>query len=582
VRQLRTKIIIVLIVIGISLYFLYPTVKLATMSPAEREKMATEEPTKYDKLLKKSIKLGLDLKGGMHLVLEVDDSRLKSSEKKDVLDRALEVVRNRVDQFGVSEPVIQKEGTKRLIVQLPGLQDAERAKRLIGETAMLEWCLVRKQSEVAQVLRKLDEAFKQQAADSLVEVKQGKAATASADTSAKAKDSELAAKTDTTTLPRLAPLDSAMADSLTIPGQEETRFNVPLETVNKDKPFTSLLSSFYRDWILVKEENIPRVRRMLAKAEKLDVLPKDSKFIWFDDWVNMPEGGRGKFLFLVATDEVVTGRNLVNATPRPNPQAPNQLLVSFRFNRKGARELAKFTGKNVGRYTAIILDGKIKSYPVIKSKIPDGQGVIEGSFTDVEAKDLAIVLRAGALPAPLIIREERTVGPSLGADSIRQGLRAALYGFIVVVVFMIIYYKLSGLIASTALILNIIILLGLLAYLGAALTLPGIAGVILTIGMAVDANVLIFERIREELRKEKTVRSAIDAGYNRAFTTIFDANLTTLITAVVLWQFGTGPIKGFATTLSIGISASMFTAIVFTKLIYQLWMGNRQVQKLSI
>ncbi|OQX83751.1 MAG: protein translocase subunit SecD [Candidatus Latescibacteria bacterium 4484_7] len=581
-RQLRTKIIIVLIVIGISLYFLYPTVKLATMSPAEREKMATEEPTKYDKLLKKSIKLGLDLKGGMHLVLEVDDSRLKSSEKKDVLDRALEVVRNRVDQFGVSEPVIQKEGTKRLIVQLPGLQDAERAKRLIGETAMLEWCLVRKQSEVAQVLRKLDEAFKQQAADSLVEVKQGKAATASADTSAKAKDSELAAKTDTTTLPRLAPLDSAMADSLTIPGQEETRFNVPLETVNKDKPFTSLLSSFYRDWILVKEENIPRVRRMLAKAEKLDVLPKDSKFIWFDDWVNMPEGGRGKFLFLVATDEVVTGRNLVNATPRPNPQAPNQLLVSFRFNRKGARELAKFTGKNVGRYTAIILDGKIKSYPVIKSKIPDGQGVIEGSFTDVEAKDLAIVLRAGALPAPLIIREERTVGPSLGADSIRQGLRAALYGFIVVVVFMIIYYKLSGLIASTALILNIIILLGLLAYLGAALTLPGIAGVILTIGMAVDANVLIFERIREELRKEKTVRSAIDAGYNRAFTTIFDANLTTLITAVVLWQFGTGPIKGFATTLSIGISASMFTAIVFTKLIYQLWMGNRQVQKLSI
>ena len=581
-RQLRTKIIIVLIVIGISLYFLYPTVKLATMSPAEREKMATEEPTKYDKLLKKSIKLGLDLKGGMHLVLEVDDSRLKSSEKKDVLDRALEVVRNRVDQFGVSEPVIQKEGTKRLIVQLPGLQDAERAKRLIGETAMLEWCLVRKQSEVAQVLRKLDEAFKQQAADSLVEVKQGKDTTASADTSAKAKDSELAAKTDTTTLPRLAPLDSAMADSLTIPGQEETRFNVPLETVNKDKPFTSLLSSFYRDWILVKEENIPRVRRMLAKAEKLDVLPKDSKFIWFDDWVNMPEGGRGKFLFLVATDEVVTGRNLVNATPRPNPQAPNQLLVSFRFNRKGARELAKFTGKNVGRYTAIILDGKIKSYPVIKSKIPDGQGVIEGSFTDVEAKDLAIVLRAGALPAPLIIREERTVGPSLGADSIRQGLRAALYGFIVVVVFMIIYYKLSGLIASTALILNIIILLGLLAYLGAALTLPGIAGVILTIGMAVDANVLIFERIREELRKEKTVRSAIDAGYNRAFTTIFDANLTTLITAVVLWQFGTGPIKGFATTLSIGISASMFTAIVFTKLIYQLWMGNRQVQKLSI
>jgi len=579
-KGLRTRYIIVLIVIGLSLYFLYPTVRIATMDPEVKKKMEIENPEKYDRLLKKSIKLGLDLKGGMHLVLEVDDSRLKADEKKDVLDRALEVVRNRVDQFGVSEPVIQKEGSKRMIVQLPGLQDAERAKRLIGQTAMLEWRLVRKQSEVAQVLRKLDQVFKKEAGDSLIETGgQGGQVELGIDTTAAGKDT---AKVAESTPPRLAPLDTAMVDSAFIPKVEEKSFNVPLQTVNKDKPFTSLLASFYKDWLVVREENIPRVRRMLARPEALKAIPKDSEFMWFDEWVNLPDGGRGKFLFLVSKDEKVTGANLVNAVPRPNPQSANQLMVQFRFNRRGARELAKFTGKNVGRFTAIILDGKIKSYPVIKSKIPDGSGIIEGNFTDIEARDLAIVLRAGALPAPLVIREERTVGPSLGADSIKMGLRAAIFGLIIVMLFMVIYYKLSGFIASLALILNLIILMGLLAYLGAALTLPGVAGVILTIGMAVDANVLIFERVREELRKAKTVRSAIDAGYSRAFTTILDANLTTLITAIVLWQFGTGPIKGFATTLSIGIMASMFTAIVVTKLIFDTWTSGRKVEKLSI
>jgi len=582
-KGLRTRFIIVLIVIGISIYFLYPTIRVATMDPAERKRLEVENPEALDKLLKKSIKLGLDLKGGMHLVLEVDDSQLKASEKTDVLDRALEVIRNRVDQFGVSEPVIQKQGTKRIIVQLPGLQDAERAKRLIGQTAMLEWRLVRKQSEVAQVLRKLDKVLKETMKDSLVEL--GPAGGAEKeielgiDTISTEKKSEDVAEAG---VPEVAPLDTSIIDSTLLTGTEEKSFNLPLETISKDKPFTSLLESFYRDWIVVRKENIPRVRRLLARPEVQRAIPKDSEFIWYDEWVNMPDGGKGKFLFLVAKDEKVTGANLVYANPTPSRASPNQLIVEFRFNRKGARELSRFTGKNVGRFTAIILDGKIKSYPVIKSKIPDGSGIIEGNFTDVEAKDLAIVLRAGALPAPLIIREERTVGPSLGSDSIRMGFRAAIFGLIVVIIFMLVYYRLSGFIASFALILNLVILLGFLAYLGAALTLPGVAGIILTIGMAVDANVLIFERIREELRKAKTVRSAIDAGYNRAFTTILDANLTTLITAVVLWQFGTGPIKGFATTLSIGILASMFTAIVVTKLIYDTWTGSRKLEKLSI
>jgi protein-export membrane protein SecD len=548
--------------------FLWPTYRLATMSKEEQQRLEIDNPQKIDKLHKKALKLGLDLKGGMHLTLEIDDSQLKAEEKKDVLDRALEIVRNRVDQFGVSEPTIQKEGSKRIIVQLPGLTDPDRAKRLLGQTAMLEWRLIRQQDEVAGVLRKLDETFRRVAGDSLVEINPMKTDT-------------LGAVPD---LPKAAPAAKEMpGESLfaTTKSGDELPLNMPLETVDKNKPFTSLLVSFNRDWVLVREENVPLVRRMLARSEAQAAMPKDSEFMWFDEWMNLSEGGRGKPLMLVAKDEYVSGSNLVGAEPQPNPSAPTQRSVAFTFNRKGARELARFTGDNVGRFTAIILDGKIKSFPVIKSKIPDGRGVIEGTFTDVEARDLAIILRAGALPVTMFTREERTVGPSLGSDSIRQGLRAGLFGAAAVIVFMMIYYQLAGVIATLGLVLTMVSLFGFLAYFGAALTLPGIAGLVLTVGMAVDANVLIYERIREELRREKTIRSAVDAGYERAFVTITDSNLTTLISAVALWQFGTGPIKGFATTLSIGILTSMFAACVFCRLVFDLWV-RRPMKKLSI
>jgi SecD/SecF fusion protein len=567
-RSDRIRAITSAIVIALSLWFLWPTYRLATMSKEEQQRLETENPEKIDKLHKKALKLGLDLKGGMHLTLEVDDSQLKPEEKKDVLDRALEIVRNRVDQFGVSEPTIQKEGSKRIIVQLPGLTDPERAKRLLGQTAMLEWRLIRQQSEVAGVLRKLDETFRRVSGDSLVEIAPPKT-----DTLGVVPDPTKAAP-----VAKAAPGESLFAGTK---GGDELPLNVPLETVDKTKPFTSLLVSFYRDWVMVREENIPLVRRMLARPEAQAVIPKDSEFMWFDEWMNLSEGGKGKPLMLVAKDEYVSGANLVSAEPQSNPQAPTQLSVAFTFNRKGARELSRFTGDNVGRFTAIILDGKIKSFPVVKSKIPDGRGVIEGTFTDVEARDLAIILRAGALPAPMFTREERTVGPSLGSDSIRQGLRAGIFGAVAVVIFMMIYYQLAGVIATLGLVLTMVSLFGFLAYFGAALTLPGIAGLVLTIGMAVDANVLIYERIREELRREKTIRSAVDAGYERAFVTIIDSNLTTLITAVALWQFGTGPIKGFATTLSIGILTSMFAACVFCRLVFDLWV-SRPMKKLSI
>lgn len=579
------------------------------MSKEEQQQIEVENPEKIDKLHKKALKLGLDLRGGMHLTLEVDDSQLKGEEKKDALDRALEIVRNRVDQFGVSEPTIQKEGTKRIIVQLPGLQDPERAKRLLGQTAMLEWRLIRQQQEMAGVLRKLDDSFKRMAGDSLVEVnteakedtigsvpdttaakksaaKPGASKQSAAKKGAvkKAGTKAAPAKSQEQKPPKLNPFGKETpGESLfaKTKNADQTPLNVPLETIDKNKPFSSLLASFYRDWVMVREENVPLVRRMLARPEALAALPKDSEFMWFDEWMNLPDGGRGKPLMLVAKDEYVSGSNLVGAEPQQNPQSPAQMSVAFTFNRKGARELARFTGENVGRFTAIILDGKIKSFPVIKSKIPDGRGVIEGTFTDVEARDLAIILRAGALPAPMFTREERTVGPSLGSDSIHKGLMAGLYGSAAVVLFMVIYYQLAGVIASLGLLLTMGSLFGFLAYFGAALTLPGIAGLVLTVGMAVDANVLIYERIREELRRDKTIRAAVDAGYNRAFVTILDSNLTTLISAVALWQFGTGTIKGFATTLSIGILTSMFAACVFCRLIFDLWV-RRPMKKLSI
>ncbi|HHL71300.1 MAG TPA: protein translocase subunit SecD, partial [Bacteroidetes bacterium] len=250
--------------------------------------------------------------------------------------------------------------------------------------------------------------------------------------------------------------------------------------------------------------------------------------------------------------------------------------------REGGRIFARVTGANVGKRLAIVLDNKVASAPNIKGKIPHGSAVIEGSFTMQEANDLAIVLRAGALPAPVKAIEERTVGASLGKDSVRQGQMSLLLGISIVVIFMVVYYRLSGFIADFALIFNLLLIMAALAQFHATLTLPGVAGIILTMGIAVDANVLIFERIREELRTGKTVRAAVDAGYDRAFWTIFDANLTTFITALVLYQFGTGPIRGFAVTLSIGILASMFTAIVVTHVIFDFFTSRKTIKKLSI
>ncbi|OIN94766.1 MAG: protein-export membrane protein SecD, partial [Deltaproteobacteria bacterium CG1_02_45_11] len=288
-----------------------------------------------------------------------------------------------------------------------------------------------------------------------------------------------------------------------------------------------------------------------------------------------------KIPYLIKKRTSLTGEYLTDARVQIDSQY-NEPYVSLKFDKKGARIFARVTGENIKKRLAIVLDKKVYSAPVIQDKISGGEARITGSFTTEEARDLAIVLRAGALPAPVDILEEITVGPSLGADSINQGLFSMLIGGLLVIMFMIIYYKTSGLIADLALILNIILIAGGLAGFQATLTLPGIAGIILTIGMAVDANVLIYERIREEMNLGKTPLAAVAAGYDRATITILDANVTTLIAALVLFQFGTGPVKGFAVTLSLGVIASLFTAIVVTRLIFDYLLINRKIKKLSI
>lgn len=434
-KKLKLKSVLIVIIAALAIWFSYPPLDIH-----DKDGTVTEEG---------KINLGLDLQGGMHLILEVDTSDLTPDEAKDAPRRALEVIRNRIDQFGVLEPVIQLQGDNRLLVQLPGVSDRQRAKEIIGKTAHLEFKIV---SEDPELIKKIT--------------------------------------------------------------SEE----------------------------VVSGYEMKEMKTREGKTEKL----------------------------LVETKAVLTGDMLTDARAEFSQQGFGLPYVSLEFNSDGADKFTDITGGNVGRRLAIVLDGEVYTAPVIRERIPSGRAQITGNFSVQEAQDIALILRAGALPAPVEIIEERSVGPALGKDSVQKGIRAIIVGGICVLIFMAIYYLLAGVVADFALVLNILIITGALSYFGATLTLPGIAGLVLTIGMAVDANVLIFERIREESRLGKSLRAAIHAGYDKAFWTILDANLTTLITALILFQFGTGPVRGFATTLSIGILASMFTALVVTRLILDL------------
>ncbi len=495
-------------------------------------------------------------------------------QAEEAISLTLTKLRNRVDEFGVSEPSITQQGNRRIVVELPGVQDPTRARNLIGRTALLEFKLVANADMTAKVVRDIDsylaEQIKKEKPEDTVEAME----------TAVAEPAEVEAETKET----VAEGDTAKSMFDEMFAEEETIADTTFQ-IDEERPFISLLSLSNRR-IVVMAQNKSAVERFIGRRDVQDFIPPDYEFLWGH---KADERGDQDFwvLYLVNSRAELTGAALSDAqvtigTGANDPGQAGQPIVNLTMKRDGSRKFARITGGNVGEDLAIILDDKVHMAPTIRVRIPDGRAIIEGSESVEEASDLAIVLRAGALPAPVSIIEERTVGPSLGADSIRAGSLSAILGLAIVMVFMAFYYRGSGLIANLALLLNITFLMAVLAGFGFTLTLPGIAGVILTIGMAVDANVLIFERIREELHSGKTVWNAIQAGFGRAFVTIMDANITTLIAGIVLYQFGTGPLRGFALTLMIGIVASMFTALVVSRAIFDSLTTGRTVKKLSI
>lgn len=604
-HDLRIRWIVVGVIVLGALWYLWPTYRLYTMSEADQARMQETRPGDWDELQGNAIQLGLDLQGGMHLVLELDESERSFSgeEQTDAITRALEIIRNRVDQFGVSEPLIQKVGDDRIIVELPGIQDQERAKDLVQQTAFLEFQRVIGEEEATRQIRRIDQAL---AGTAGLETDAGGADTASADAATgEPEDTDPGAMTpadtggqDTTTgTETAADADQDTAASLeqllesgsgvddpAAPGQDTAAAGQPAEL--GERPLSELISAQpmgMQDQIefYVEERNVEQVRSLLERPEAQAALDEEYEWLWSGDTDTFGDGRSYRTLYLLEEDPMMTGEYLADASATYDPQNPSMPIVIFENNSEGADIFGRVTGQNVNNRMAIVLDQVVRMAPNIRQRISD-RGRIEGFDSIEEARDIAIVLRAGALPAPLDIIEERTVGPSLGARSIEAGRNAGLLGLLAVAMFMVLYYRAAGLVADVALGLNIVLIMAALAGFGATLTLPGIAGLILTVGMAVDANTLVFERIREELAVGKTVRAAIDAGYDRAFITILDAQITTLIAAAVLFQFGTGPVKGFAVVLSIGIISSIFTAVFVTRTIFETWAQNRPAKSLSI
>ncbi|MED5256625.1 MAG: protein translocase subunit SecD [Candidatus Neomarinimicrobiota bacterium] len=638
-KNLTPRYIIIGLVLGWALLTLWPSLQYQMLSSDEIEEM--REIGTLETLENKIIKQGLDLKGGIYIVLEVDlptlvttlainkdnkfertisevrnslnentqqdfftvfansvsnnglrlpryydvdygakpDDILTSLKEQadDAINRVLEILQNRVDQFGVSEPTIQKQGNRRIIVELAGIQDSDRARALLQSTAQLEFCLVKSPEVTNDILSQIDNIVKgDEQLETLV-------ASVNEDYDME-DDNELGVSDDKT----VSISELFGEDAETSKDTSDTSVVVD-QNIFQERPFSSLLRALGND-IAVPEKNLYAVKKIINKQEIKDKLALgNGQFLFAPDAENFStnDGIDEKLfnMYYLENDADLTGGVIEEANATIGGQgtsAVGQPIVLLDMNSDGARTWSRITGANIGRRIAIVLDKKVHMAPSIRTKISDGGTMIEGFAGMDEAKDIAIVLRAGALPAPVNIIEERIVGPSLGADSVKRGTNSVLLGLLLIIVFMFIYYKLSGSIANFALIWNILLVLSVLASLGATLTLPGIAALILTVGMSIDANVIIFERIREELRKGKSVRAAIDGGYNRALTTIIDANVTTLVAALVLYQFGTGPIRGFATVLFWGIIISMFTAIFVTRTIFNSFADRKGVKKLSI
>ena len=632
-KEFRFRLILIVGAIALAIYLLWPTYvdyqygkEIEKTLKTKKEEITSSQPeltnTQVEKMLEvvedslltdnpdisktreKRIKLGLDLQGGMRVVLEVNTGKLieklaknpdevfksllaeaeeeaalsneavvdiialKFQEKEirlsryfgtirqdddeilaglkedaeDAVTRAMEIIRNRIDQYGVSEPSIQRQGSRRIIVELPGVAREEEAKQLLQGTALLEFRIVRDPDFAFAIMQKVDEVL----AGNIILPDTSETVSEITDTSLVAAE------------------DSIPTEELT---EEEFKQQHPFFSVALLDPQGRSADAYVRG----DERN--KLEFMLSRPEVQNVIPNNVEFVFSAKSMPGQEGQEIYIMYMVNKAPELTGGIITDAvaTINPNTSAP---IVNMTMNSEGATEWARITGANVGKRIAIMLDGSVFSAPNVQNKIPGGRSQITGMADLNEAKLLEIVLKAGALPAPVDIIEERTVGPSLGQDSVNSGFTSVMLGYLLVGIFMVFYYHRTGTIAAAVLTFTILFILGVLAGFNATLTLPGIAGIILTIGMAVDANVLIFERIREEMATGKTIKASIDSGFSRAYSAIIDSNITTFFTGIILFQFGTGPIQGFALTLMIGIAASLFSALVVARLIFDMMVAK--------
>jgi SecD/SecF fusion protein len=658
-----TRIILTLVFIAASLVYLWPTYKdyslnkeLSLLTGNDSIEFLNNNAEKIREARDGRIKLGLDLKGGMYVVLDVDVVKLledvakkkddpvllkiledlksvsessdeniltifkaKLSEKSltlknfygeltedeaavekklqdaidNAIDRAIGVVRNRVDRYGVAEPQIQKIGSKRIIVELPGVSNPEDVRKLLKGTALLTFHLLKEGDAAGRILNDINKTLAKMrdsstanllSPDLIKDTSKTKDKVVSKDSikTAGQKDPKKDVKKDTAKVKKEDKKDTKKdttknkKDTTKLKKDSLTTLTDTSQESDTTKPasnpfydlFDPELSQRYGEPV-VSEINREKIERILKLPEIMAVLPSDVFIAWSYRAIE-EKGSKFHFMYILKKDPELTGKVVTDAKYTMDQQSSGKPIVTMEMNSEGTADWARITGANINKRCAIVLDGVVYSAPVIRNKITGGNSMIEGMQNLEEAKLLAIVLQSGALPAPLKIIQERSIGPSLGEDSIRAGIMSSVIALLLVALFMIVYYQFGGSIADLALVINVLFVMGIMASFKATLTVPGIAGLILTLGMAVDTNVLIFERIREELKTGKPLKTALEIGYKKAFSAIIDSHITSVITGIILYIYGSGPIKGFAVTLLAGVCSNLFTAIVITHFIFDI------------
>jgi len=568
---------IILAVLILSCYTIWPSFQVHTKMGEAKKAFIKENP----KLANKAVNFGLDLAGGTSITLEIDKSGLKEDEIKDIQSQSLEIVRNRVDQFGLSEPQIAPSGDSRIVVELAGVDDST-AKSLVGSTAKLEFKILSENDKFTQVVGLIDNYLTHQTAsvdtlkkDSTVKDSasvKGATATAPAPVVDSLSDADLLVGTATKT--SAAPKNDSVGSASVVDSLAGID-NVPL----------SQLYLSFGNGGFIHQDNVEKVKRILANKTIQGLVPRDVVFAWGSGLEVVNKGAvKGKRLYLLKRRAEMNGEDISDARPYRVGNGTNagEVAVSLKFSGIGPKKFSAVTAANIGKQMAIALDDQVISAPVIRDRIPNGEAQITGLDDMAEANRLAVVLRAGALKAPMNVIESRNIGATLGVDNIKSGFGSALIGLIVCLVFMVGYYRFGGFVASLGVVFNVLITAAVLSVFNATLTLPGIAGIILSVAMALDANVIIFERIREEIRDGLKARAAVTKGYEKAFSAIFDSNLTTFLTALILYKIGTGSVKGFGLTLMIGIVSSMFSALTVTHAIFDFKLAKQDSNILSL